>query len=102
MTHTKTRELIEKLQRLTEARGATKAEAALAAEKVKRLQATLPKARPSHPGVKAYTVYVDGWPGQPKCEHQPDRANYYRTKGKMVCRKCGCEYLPDVHVWRKL
>jgi len=92
MTERQVRSLIEKLSRLTENRGATKEEAARAAAKVRDLKARLPKSRP---------VYVEGWPGQPTCEHQPDRATYYHNQ-TLVCRKCGSLYHPEVYVWSRL
>lgn len=89
------RKLIEKLRRLTTARGATEAEAKAAKKKAADLEARLPKTR--HPEQK---IYVDGWPGQPHCDHIADRTTYQKNK-KLVCKKCGCEYVPDVHVWKK-
>jgi len=93
MTDAQARSLIEKLSRLTENRGATKAEALMARKKIAELAAKLtPQYRP---------VYVEGWPGQPQCDHIPDRATYHNNKS-LVCKKCGYLYHPDVHVWRKL
>lgn len=95
MTETQTRNLIAKLSRLTEARGATPAEAACAREKVARLEQTLPKTtRPYRD-----PVYVEGWPGQPVCDHYPDRARYDVDK-KLVCRKCGHMYIPSLDMWK--
>lgn len=52
---------IEKLARMTEARGATKAEALLAREKILVLKDRL------YP--RSHGVYVEGWPGEVLCEH---------------------------------
>lgn len=91
MNASKVYDLIEKLRRVTQARGATPAEEALAREKIRVLSSALPQApkrvdrwstRPD--------VYVEGWPGQRVCRHQLDHVN---ARGRRVCRKCGCEYL---------
>jgi hypothetical protein len=67
---------IEKLSRLTEARGATAAEALLARQKIAVLTAR--KIAASH------GVYVEGWPGQPVCLHEV----VYRFGSADICGVC--------------
>lgn len=83
MNEWKKNSLIEKLSRVTQARGATQAEASLAAEKIRQLQGLKPR-RPE--------VYVDGWPGQPKCAHRMLKSVDTR-RGVAVCAQCGYEFL---------
>lgn len=76
MTDRQARSLIEKLSRLTEDRGATKAEALCARKKMAELAATL---TPRYQG-----LYVEGWPGQPVCAH----TTIYRFGPHTICGVC--------------
>lgn len=91
MNESKVYDLIEKLRKVTQARGATPAEEALAREKIRVLSSALRQApKRMDRSSTRLEVYVDGWPGQPICHHQLDHVN---ARGRRVCRKCGCEYL---------
>jgi hypothetical protein len=76
MTDPQARSLIEKLSRLTEARGATKAEALSARKKIAELAAKLTP--------RYQDLCVEGWPGQPVCTHKI----VYRLGLHLVCGVC--------------
>jgi hypothetical protein len=82
MTDGQARSLIEKLSRLTENRGATKAEALSARKKIAELAAKL---TPRYQG-----LYVEGWPGQPVCTHKI----VYRFGPHFVCGVCRKQIIP--------
>lgn len=67
---------IEKLAQLTETRGATKAEALMAREKITVLKARL-YPRPTG-------VYVEGWPGEVTCSHPV----WYQFGIHSICATC--------------
>ena len=97
MSDAQTRRLIEKLRRLTVARGATPHEAEVAKKKADDLEARLHKPD----GFVKQKVYVEGWPGQPKCEHVPSRTSWEKSR-TLVCKKCGCLYHPEHHAWKSV
>jgi hypothetical protein len=72
---------IEKLARLTVARGATKAEAAMAAQKIRVLRDRL------YP--RSQGLYVEGWPGEVLCEHRI----WYRLGIHKICAECRKTFL---------
>jgi len=78
MTDAQARSLIEKLSRLTEARGATQAEALRAREKIRVLNDRL--------DLRPLGVYVEGWPGEVTCSH-PVRYQFGTALVCGVCRK---------------
>ena len=67
---------IEKLSRLTEARGATRSEAHAALAKIRVLKERL-YPRPAG-------VYVEGWPGEVTCSHQV----WYQFGIHSICATC--------------
>jgi len=110
-----TEDIIEKLSRLTVARGATEAEAKLAQEKIAQIRArgaTEAEAKLAQEKIAQIRArcdtetranyksnvfvkvprYVEGWPGQVTCPHK--HSSPYNRMGIYVCSDCGHAFVP--------
>jgi len=91
-------ERIQKLSALTEARGATKAEAATAQAKIAEIRERIRKEREAkaaeiHKLFHQAPKYVEGWPGQKPCEHR--RYSLHNRTGMAVCHDCHMAFIPS-------
>lgn len=97
-------EIIEKLSRLTEARGATPAEALVAREKIAEIRQRIAEERRARqskndelfrtPIYGSKGVYVDGWPRQKKCDHR--HFSEHNRTGMCYCYDCKMTFIPEV------